>query len=81
MAGLRPALLLAVLLSAAGPAQAEEPQPPPASHEVRLIRALALYRSGRLDLAWQAWEQLAREGNKEAAYVLRVLAPLKPQKD
>lgn len=79
--------LLAALLLFAAPALAQQqPQtpaiqaqdPPQASDEVRLIRALAMYRSGRLDLAFRAWEQLAKEGNKEAAYVLRVLAPLRP---
>ena len=81
--------LLAALLLFAAPALAQQPQPsqtppaqsqepPQASDEVRLIRALAMYRSGRLDLAFRAWETLAKEGNKEAAYVLRVLAPLRP---
>ncbi|GEM_PF-3379129 len=80
--------LLAALLLFATPALAQQPpqQTPPAqaqetpqvSDEVRLIRALAMYRSGRLDLAFRAWETLAKEGNKEAAYVLRVLAPLRP---
>lgn len=51
---------------------------PKISDEVRLIRALAMYRSGRLDLAFPVWEKMAKEGNKEAAYVLRVLAPLHP---
>jgi hypothetical protein len=84
MAGvIRPALALAVLFLST-PALAQQPPPqatqeePKVSDDVRLIRALAMYRAGRLDLAWAAWDKLAKEGNKEAAYVLRVLAPLKP---
>lgn len=79
MTNLVSTVFAALLFAMPALAEEQQPAPPPATHEVRLIRALAMFRTGRLDQAFQAWEQLAKEGNKEAAYVLRVLAPLKPQ--